>query len=295
MTRRLLVATIVLGSAALASPSAAAPPCQEHEIGFNVEAPRALGQDASHTELIDVVASVIRDKLGLPFSTSHKAYVCSGEAAFAEGLLRDFGVGAIGGDWGIVPSAAGVATRVGVFLRGDYLTRTTLRRRVTVVAHELAHLSQQELARNREGRLPVWMLEGHADWVAYQVLDLLGLRTYDESHAVVARSVAGAVTPVEHFPDLDALAGHASWNRSVRSLPATYGQAFLAVEFLIERASRAALAEFLSSAVEADDPRERWAELFPMPYREFVDDFRVHLKSVGRPATGLTVDPMSLP
>jgi hypothetical protein len=64
---------------------------------------------------------------------------------------------------------------------------------------------------------------------------------------------------------------------------------------LIERASRAALAEFLSSAVEADDPRERWAELFPMPYREFVDDFRVHLKSVGRPATGLTVDPMSLP
>ena len=37
------------------------------------------------------------------------------------------------------------------------------------------------------------------------------------------------------------------------------------------------------------------AELMAMPYREFADDVRVHLKSVGRPATGLAVHPISPP
>ena len=140
----------LLGPAALASPIAAAPPCLEHDIAPGVPAPTVLRPSAPQTEIIDVIASVIRDALGLPFSKSHTAYICGDEAAFTEGLLRNFGVGAIGGDWSIAPSAAGIATRVGVFLRGDFLTRVTLHRRVTVVAHELAHLSQQELAGQRE-------------------------------------------------------------------------------------------------------------------------------------------------
>jgi hypothetical protein len=193
-----------------------------------------------------------------------------------------------------VPSAVGIATPVGVYFRGDYLARVPMRRRVTVVGHELAHLCQQDLAKHREDRLPIWMVEGHADWVAFQVLDLLGLQAYAESRAVVVRSVTGAVTPVEHFPDLDALAAHATWNRSVRSLPATYGQAFLAVEFLIDRSSHSALMKFLGSAV-ADDFRERWAETFSTSYSQFAEDFRAYLKTVGRPATGLTIDPMPRP
>jgi hypothetical protein len=295
MTHGLLVVTVFLGALALASPSPAAPPCREHEIGFAAEAPRAPAPDASSDEIIDATASVIRAKLDLPFSPSYKAYICGDEAAFAEGLLRNLGVRAVDSDWRSVPAAAGVATRVGVFLRGDFLARAPLRRRVTVVAHELAHLGQQDAAKHREDRLPMWMLEGHADWVAFQVLDLLGLQTYGASRAVIVRSVASAVTPVEHFPDLDALADHESWSRSVRSLPATYGQAFLAVEYLIERSSPAALVRFMGAAVEDDDPRDRWAQAFSMPYREFVDAFRGHLKSLGSPGTGATVDPKSVP
>ncbi len=290
MTRRLLVTTALLGSLALATPGRAAQACAEHEIGAG-PAPASLERNASAPELIDAIARVIRDRLGLPFSPTYKAYLCDDEAAFADGLLRNFGVRGVGGDWGIVPSAAGLATRVGVFLRGDYLARAGFRRRVTVVAHELAHLSQQDVARHRDERLPVWMLEGHADWIAFQVLDLLRLQTYDESRASVVHSVTGAVTPVDHFPDLDTLADHESWNRSVRSLPATYGQAFLAVDYLIERSSRAAIVTFMSSSVDADDPRERWADAFSMPYRAFTGDFRAHLKSLGRPATGLKVEP----
>jgi hypothetical protein len=294
MIRASLAATLLLHLLALATPSPAAPPCSEHEIGPRASPPRTLSADATPDQIIAAAASVIRDKLGLPFSPAYKAYVCADEAAFEEGLLRHLGVRAIGSDWRVVPVAAGIATPVGVFFRGDFLARTPPRRRVQLVAHELAHLCQQDLARNRQDQLPVWMVEGHADWVAYQVLDLLGLTAFDASRAVVIHSVATAVTPVEHFPDLDTLADHEAWNRSVRSIPATYGQAFLAVEYLMRRSSRAAVVTFMGSAVEAENPRDRWVEAFSMPYREFVDDFRAHLKSLARP-TGPAAAPKPVP
>jgi hypothetical protein len=295
MIRAPLAATILLHLLALATPSLAAPPCSEHEIGPRASPPRTLSDDATPDQIIAAAASVIRDKLGLPFSPAYKAYVCADEAAFSEGLLRHLGVRAIGSDWRVVPVAAGIATPVGVFFRGDFLARTPPRRRVQLVAHELAHLCQQDLARSRQDRLPVWMVEGHADWVAYQVLDLLGLMAFDASRAVVVHSVATAVTPVEHFPDLDTLADHEAWNRSVRSIPATYGQAFLAVDYLIQRSSRGAVVTFMGSALETDNPEDRWVEAFAMPYRVFMDDFRAHLKSLARPATGPAAAPKPAP
>jgi len=62
---------------------------------------------------------------------------------------------------------------------------------------------------------------------------------------------------------------------------------------LIERSGHGALVKFLGSAGKADDPRDRWAEAFSTSYREFANDFRAHLKNMGRPATGPTIDPMS--
>jgi hypothetical protein len=51
----------------------------------------------------------------------------------------------------------------------------------------------------------------------------------------------------------------------------------------------------MSTSIDADDPRDRWAQAFAMPYRTFADDFRARLRSLGRPATGLTVPPKSEP
>src|SRR5262249_33075083 len=194
MTRGRVVAIVLLGALALTSPSAAAPPCAEHELGSGAPVPGKLGPGALPAEIIPAAAAAIRDGLGLSFSPSYKAYVCQDEAAFTEGLLRQLGVRAVGSDWRIVPAAAGIATPVGVFFRGDSPARAPLHRRVTVVAHELTHLCQQDLARNRDDRLPVWMVEGHADWAAFHALDLLGVEPYGESRAAILRSVAGAVT-----------------------------------------------------------------------------------------------------
>ncbi|HKD00200.1 MAG TPA: hypothetical protein VKG20_19305, partial [Methylomirabilota bacterium] len=88
---------------------------------------------------------------------------------------------------------------------------------------------------------------------------------------------------------------HEAWNRSVRSIPATYGQAFLAVEYLIGRSSHAALVKFMGSAVAADNPQDRWVAAFSIPSSQFMDDFRAHLKGLARPAPGPAAAPKPTP
>jgi len=53
--------------------------------------------------------------------------------------------------------------------------------------------------------------------------------------------------------------------------------------------------KFMGSAVEADNPRDRWVEAFSIPYREFMDDFRAHLRRIGRPPSGSTAEPKPVP
>src|SRR5215470_18891294 len=61
MMRGRLVTIVLLGALALASPSAAAPPCTEHELGSGAPAPRKLGPGASPAEIISAAAAVIRE------------------------------------------------------------------------------------------------------------------------------------------------------------------------------------------------------------------------------------------
>jgi len=276
-----LLTSLAVLAVVLIGPGLAAEPCREHEIRIDGKAPSALSPDSSEFDVVDVVAALMRSKLDLKLPAWRKAYVCGDEAAFSEGLLRNFGARA----WdGSETSAAGMATSVGVFLRGDYLARRPLAGRVEVIAHELAHLSQQELAKPRVHEVPRWIVEGHAEWVALGVVDRLGYGSYSVRRAQVTRSVVDGAIPAALLPGLDALARREQWGRWTRSLShsATYGQAFLAVDRLTERYGRAKVIEFLSSFTRLTDSRERWDSVFPISYGQFVDDFRVHLQSLGR-------------
>jgi len=275
---RTRLTSLVLLLVALAGPGMAAEPCREHEIRIDGKAPSALNPDASVFDIVDAVAAVVRDKLDLKLPAWRKAYVCRDEDAFSEGVLRNFGARA----WdGSVTLAAGMATPVGVFLRGDYLARRPLAGRVEVIAHELTHLSQQELAGPRVHEVPRWIVEGHAEWVALNVVDRLGYGAYSVRRAQVARSVVDGAIPPTLLPGLVALDGRNEWSRWTRSLnhSATYGQAFLAVDRLAERYGSAKLVEFFSAFSRAPGTRECWDSVFPISYPQFVDDFRSHLRS----------------
>ncbi len=128
----------------------------------------------------------------------------------------------------------------------------------------------------------MWILEGHADWVKFQVLELLGLRQYRESRDEVVRSVITSKMPVKFFPDLQVLATSAGWVRSMNQLgaPSTYGQAFLAVDWLIERYGSAKLLEFLGRFALQAEPREHWRTVFSIADRQFGDEFRSRLEGL---------------
>jgi hypothetical protein len=64
--------------------------------------------------------------------------------------------------------------------------------------------------------------------------------------------------------------------------PATYGQAFLAVDWLVEQYGSAKLTEFLGRFALDADPRGHWGTVFPISYRQFGDDFRARLDGLGR-------------
>jgi len=263
--------------------SSLAGPYREYAIRFDGGAPPALDQNPSDAELIDAVARVMSGRLGLPFPATIKAYVYVNEATLVDGLIK------IAGEtsdeaWDRGRFAVGVATRGGVFLRGDYLARMHVVGRAALFAHELTHVSQRQLREGGRRQPAQWILEGHAEWVKFQVLDRLGYRSYTESRDDIVRCVVGAATPIKLFPDLQTLASNTRWTQSMNQLgsAATYGQAFLAVDGLVERYGSARLVEFLGRFALAADPREHWGKVFPISYRQFVDESRVRLEGLSR-------------
>jgi hypothetical protein len=283
MRRRVsIVVALLLTLAAVGGPSQAraAAPCQKHQIRPDGEAPLSLRDNPTNGDLIDGVAALVRDRLGLPLPAASTAYVCPDEAALTEEILRNLGVGGLRA-WGSMSGALGIATRVGIFLRGDYLGRADLAGRVAVVAHELAHMSQTQLARSGQREIPSWIMEGHAEWVAFRVLDVLGLRPYGVSRDRVALSLVASKTPIKLFPDLSELTARTLGTRWVElGHAATYGQAFLAVDWLVAQYGSAKLVEYLGRFELTADSHECWEAVFPIPYAEFVADFRVHLKGL---------------
>jgi hypothetical protein len=256
-------------------------PYRQYDIRFDAPATPSRGESPSDSELIDSIACLMRNRLDLPFPSGIKAYVCVNQAAFVEGLIKI--AGETSEDAWEQRFAWGYATRVGLFLRGDYLARMNLVGRASLFAHELTHVSQNRLREGGRGRPAQWILEGHAEWVKFKVVDLLGYRAYAESRDIMMRAALGAT--ITFFPDLSALVTNAAWLESTRRLSAmaTYGQAFLAVDWLVERYGSAKLLEFLGRFALDADPREHWRTVFPISDRQFADEFRARLEGLSLP------------
>jgi hypothetical protein len=277
MTHRGLAVLLGLVVCAVLADPSPAEPCMVHLIRADGDVPASLGENPSDEEIIRTVAALMRNRFGLRFREAARAYICADQAALVAGLIRIAEMKTSDARE-VGPFAAGVATSAGLFLQGDYLANAGLAERAGLIAHELAHLSQQKLAELAWDDTPLWILEGHAEWVQFRVLDLLGLRNYATSRLRVAVFVGLSPVPVEVFPDLYALASRTHWMRTANQLgeAATYGQAFLAVDWLVERYGAKKLVEYLEHG--ASDSRSRWSKAFPISYRDFVDEFQARLK-----------------
>jgi hypothetical protein len=116
---------------------------------------------------------------------------------------------------------------------------------VRVLGHELAHTAQIELANDRPAAWDQWLVEGFAEWVGYKIADRLGAESFAKSRAQALNRIA-RVKGYQTLPSLTQLVDGPSWTAWVQSLgdAATYGQAFIAVDFLVEQKGMAAVIDY---------------------------------------------------
>jgi len=275
--RSVLVVTL-----ALVAGCAAATPYRTSSLVFDAAETSALGSDPDEVHIARVVARVLRDRLQLPLPAETTVRVYVNQATFAEGLMRD-GAQIRDEAWDRARVGIAAASPRGLFVRGDLVNGMRLMDKVAVMAHELAHVSQIEMSRDGSRATPAsWILEGHADWVKYQVLELLGMRTYLESREEVKRTILRAATPIRFFPPLGEIADADRWtDASIRlGWAATYGQAFLAIDMLVERYGIEKLHTYQRRFSTDADPNSHWAAVFPITSSEFVRQSRARLEQL---------------
>ena len=242
-----------------------------------------LPADASDAQVLSTVSWILTRELGLPLSWPVRAYFYSSQAAFEQGLVTEAGA-----ELSLVKDqarfATGVGTAHGIFLRADKLAEAPLVVRAGLFAHELTHVSQYELAGGRRAGSEQWLREGFADWVKFRTLDALGLRPYAESRRRVLEEVRRA-GPTDRFPALGVLVTNRQWiaAREDRGTAATYGQAFLATAWLVERHGSARVIEYFRRSGDGGDPARNFRAAFGTPAGQFAQEFRAGLPALLSP------------
>jgi hypothetical protein len=248
-----------------------------------VRAAAPLRGDASDAELISAVAAVLVERLELPLPGRIRAYFYGSQDAFELGLVTDGQITDRAMARDQARFATGVGTPHGIFLRADRLARATVAARVGLYAHELTHLSQYEMAGGRRGG-DQWLREGFADWVRLRAVDHFGLRPYAAGLEQVRRQVARQ--PLDKLPGLDRLVTNRQWVTARNDLggPATYGQALLAADRLVERSGRAQVIAYFRSFARRDNRIANFEAAFGLSPDAFAEEFRGHLRSLGAAA-----------
>jgi hypothetical protein len=253
----------------------------QFEIRRSETSPPPLGSKPKDAELANAIFWILSNRLDLPLPSATVAHVYTGKMAFIDGLMQ------VGGETNEmatkkVDNFAAFASRRGLLLRSDLLSRMSLTSRAGLFAHELTHISQFKLGEGGRRWPAQWIREGHASWVSYKVLEIMGLRPFSVSRAMVVRSIKTSSTPINSFPDLDTLDNMGKWVEAKSRLgrPATYGQSFLAVDWMIERYGHAKLLELMEKYASDSESGKAWRIVYPFSHRQFIDEFRDRLKSI---------------
>ena len=125
---------------------------------------------STRTGGIERVVDVLTRGLGLPLPEGTRVHVYATREAFRRGLVQDAAMGEEGADE-LAAFAIGMARPGRALLNGRLADGSS--EWLRLVAHELTHVSQFELA-GGEGRAEQWLAEGMAEHVAFQALERLG-------------------------------------------------------------------------------------------------------------------------
>jgi hypothetical protein len=271
--------SVVLAAAALAASGCAqgrtVVPVHVQPAAFAVPTTPAMLDVSSHEDTVRMVATVIVRDLGLPLPETVMVYVYSSRQVFEQGLIDDGRVSRVRAAE-LSDFAVGVGKRRQLLLhqesnvgRGEW---------VRLVAHELSHVAQIELAEG-EGRAEQWLAEGMAEWVAFRVLERLRLDTVVRRRVVALETVRDHPAVVARRVDLETLGTPRGF--TVRHLRegshSTYQLAYLLTDYLITREGFDRVVEYFRSFAKRVDRRGNFAAAFGQSLAEFEQEALAHL------------------
>jgi hypothetical protein len=245
-------------------------------------APRPVAmQIDTYQDALDAIVSVMTEDLQIPVPrTSITLYFYPDREAFAQGLTDRFN-----NDPTLARAVAKSAlgrlrqTREGkqFVVNDEILAGLRWPERIHVLAHELTHIVQYELA---EGKLAgdLWLIEGSADWVAYRVLEVLGLDTMSRRKDLKIAQVRQEQerTPLSEM--ITAQDWQALNSRYGSAIP--YAQAFLATDMLISQRGLSAVMDYFRRVPHATDLSENFQAVFGMELSTFQQGFTAYLENL---------------
>ena len=223
---------------------------------------------------------LVRD-LALPLPYTFTAYVYSDRHGFERGLIDDANVAPVRAAE-LSEFAVGIGKRRQLLLNDESGTARG-REWYRLIAHELAHVSQIEMAQG-EGRAEQWLAEGMAEWVAFNVLDRLGLDTVRNRRQMAVAGIRNHAALVAARLDLETLGNPRGFTvRHLRegSLP-TYQLAFLMADYLIERDGFTRVVSYFRSFERKQDRHANFRDTFGQTLEQLEQEVLGHLKSVVR-------------
>jgi hypothetical protein len=242
-------------------------------------APRDSAQFASHEDAIRGIAAILAHDLKLPMPSTFTAYVYSGRPGFERGLIDDANVSPIRAAE-LSEFAVGIGKRRQLLLNDEGGTARG-REWFRLIAHELAHVSQIELAQG-EGRAEQWLAEGMAEWAAFNVLERLNLDTVINRRSMAIAGIRNHAALVAARLDLETLGNPRGFTvRHLRegSLP-TYQLAFLMADYLIARDGFPRVVAYFGSFETRQDRHANFRRTFGQSLEQFEQEVLAHLKSV---------------
>ena len=239
------------------------------------------GDFGSHEAVVRGVATILARDLGLPVPERVTVYIYSSRAVFERGLIND---GRLPGVRAAELSefAVGVGKRRQLLLQ-DHGGPLAAREWLRLVAHELTHVAQIELAQG-EGRAEQWLAEGMAEWAAFRVLERLGVDTLLERRAAAIGHARDHPALRGGRLDLEQLGtsrGFTVGHLRDGSL-ATYQLAFLMTDYLIRRHGFESLLRYFRAFAAGRGRHESFRLGFGQGLQEFEREMLRHFGRVLR-------------
>ncbi|MBI2216112.1 MAG: hypothetical protein HYU51_02345 [Candidatus Rokubacteria bacterium] len=218
---------------------------------------------------VRAIAYLMVTELRLPLPGQLTVFVYPTRAEYERGLIRDGGLSATGAVR-IARASLGLARHRRLFVNDEALRGSPRRAWLSLVAHELAHLTQYELAGGRRGRSEQWLREGMADWVATRILERLGEAGVNTRQRAL-RAVAAADTDGREPVDLVVLGHPRGWNARLSAIGTapTYGLALLLTDELVRRHGFDRLIGYFRAFARADDRFGQFRRAFGESLGEF--------------------------